>query len=325
MRSPGRAAMFLLLLALLSLGGCSGPERISVPEGQSHLLLRCGHPPPGPKHFVQWTHAEQTGTQVIVTRYASSDVDTAGSRPENKYGLDSEGSLRIRDLRPSDAGHYACNGRTVAEVEVLPGIPAGTTHTATESYELSTERMPASTTHTPTESPDLSTERMPTSATHTPTESPDLSTERMPASATHTPTESLDLRTERVPADTKHTATESPDPSTERGRQAELTSRPGAVVSQGKVVIAVVVALCVVLHLIGGALYLWKRQKRQDSALDVKNEGASLQNLLSAGIDVEPRTAGPADGKEAVKLVHYSALGQQDQRPPVQDPESSLV
>ncbi|XP_069054073.1 leukosialin-like isoform X4 [Lepisosteus oculatus] len=306
MRSPGRAAMFLLLLALLSLGGCSGPERISVPEGQSHLLLRCGHPPPGPKHFVQWTHAEQTGTQVIVTRYASSDVDTAGSRPENKYGLDSEGSLRIRDLRPSDAGHYACNGRTVAEVEVLPGIPAGTTHTATESYELSTERMPASTTHTPTESPDLSTERMPTSATHTPTESPDLSTER-------------------VPADTKHTATESPDPSTERGRQAELTSRPGAVVSQGKVVIAVVVALCVVLHLIGGALYLWKRQKRQDSALDVKNEGASLQNLLSAGIDVEPRTAGPADGKEAVKLVHYSALGQQDQRPPVQDPESSLV
>lgn len=82
--------------------------KVSVSE-EHHLYLRCGD-----SFNVVWTHRVKGH---LATR--RGEMETNQNRI--KYGLLSEGSLRIVDLEASDCGEYLCNGQIVAEVEVLRG------------------------------------------------------------------------------------------------------------------------------------------------------------------------------------------------------------
>ncbi|XP_010898825.1 uncharacterized protein LOC105028063 isoform X2 [Esox lucius] len=96
-----------LMIPLISFGKVT-VRRVSVPEDH-HLYLACS----GAVDF-QWTH-EFHG--IIVTKQGRMVTYLN----HEKYKLQLDGSLLIKELKLSDSGHYHCNNQLMAEVQVLKG------------------------------------------------------------------------------------------------------------------------------------------------------------------------------------------------------------
>ncbi|XP_021416220.2 CXADR-like membrane protein isoform X3 [Oncorhynchus mykiss] len=101
--------LFFLMIPLTSSATATGTvRRVSVPE-EHRLYLACSG-----TVDLQWRHQVN---RIIVTKQGQSVTYTN----QQKYDLQPDGSLVIKELEPSDSGDYHCNDQLVADVEVLKG------------------------------------------------------------------------------------------------------------------------------------------------------------------------------------------------------------